>query len=247
MRFGFAADFASGYRTLLPILFAWFSVTLLTALMGEPSAGFFALIALAGIVTFVLIPAMHHRLKSFQHANATYGDRHFTFARSLRRFYGVYAKGLGFMVIGILVGGLLIVIVMAIVFGRARRPEVPDWAWTAGILLSAIVVYVFTWPFLAARLQQVVWTSTRCDDVRFRTEIAAWPLFRLVLRNVSLTLVTCGLYWPFAAIALARYRVECMRVESVVPLAAIAAGTHTRAPIAIGDATADTFGFDLGL
>ena len=83
--------------------------------------------------------------------------------------------------------------------------------------------------------------------MRFRTEIAAWPLFKLVLRNVALTLVTCGLYWPFAAVALARYRVECMRVDADVPLAAIAAGTFARGNVAVGDAAADTFGFDLGL
>ena len=38
-----------------------------------------------------------------------------------------------------------------------------------------------------------------------------------------------------------------MRVDADVPLATIAAGTFARGNVAVGDAAADTFGFDLGL
>ena len=248
LRFGFAADYAIGYRVLMPILLIWFSSTILTATMAEASSRFAMAIAFVGIATVALIPWMHHRLKAFQHGYATYGDRRFAFAPALRGFYAVYAKGLALMVlgglVGLLAGGLSTVVLSKL---RQSISDTPEWVWVLTGFMSVAAVYVFAWPFLAARLQQLVWAHTRCDGVRFRTEIAAWPLFRLVLRNVALTLVTCGLYWPFASIALARYRVECMRVDADAPLATIAMGTHTDPAVAVGDATADTFGFDIGL
>jgi hypothetical protein len=94
------------------------------------------------------------------------------------------------------------------------------------------VIYVTAYPYLAARLQQVVWAHTTLDDVRFRTEIAARPLFRLVLKNVLLTIVTFGLYGPFAAVAIARYRVPRRNASSGCarpPAGAGASASPTRA------------------
>jgi uncharacterized membrane protein YjgN (DUF898 family) len=125
----------------------------------------------------------------------------------------------------------------------------PGWSLETLIYaaLFALVTYVVAWPYLAARLQQVVWTSTHLPGVSFRTEIRAWALFRLVLGNVVLVIVTCGLYWPFAAIALARYRINCMRVDSIMPLDAVAAGLHASPGSATGDGALDSFGLDLGI
>jgi uncharacterized membrane protein YjgN (DUF898 family) len=246
LRFGFAAAPATGYRVVLPILAVWFSTTVLAAVVTRMSLGWGILLGGASIVTILLVPGMHHRLKAFQHGYATYGERRFTFEPALVAFYWIYVKGLVLLALGGILGSLLSAFVAPAVTGRSG-PDGPDWLWFATGAALGLMVYVITWPYLAARLQQVVWSHTRVDDVRFRTEIAAWPLFRLVLRNVALTLVTCGLYWPFAAVALARYRVECMRIDADVPLANIAAGTFAHGNVAVGDAAADTFGFDLGL
>lgn len=137
--------------------------------------------------------------------------------------------------------------VIAPLVHRFAGADPVNWVWYVSGTGTAVVTYVVAWPFLAARLQQVAWARTRLEDVGFRTEIAAWPLFKLVVRNVALTLVTCGLYWPFAAIALARYRVECMHVDADTPLADVASGTFARGSVAVGDAAADAFGLDLGL
>jgi uncharacterized membrane protein YjgN (DUF898 family) len=246
LRFGFAAAPATGYRVVLPILALWFSTTVLAAFVTRMSLGWGIALGAASVATILLVPGMHHRLKAFQHGCAAYGERHFTFRPALVEFYWVYVKGLALLVVGGIVGSLFSAFVAPVITGKAD-PGGPDWLWFVSGAGVALAIYVITWPYLAARLQQVVWTHTRVDDVRFRTEIAAWPLFKLVLRNVALTLVTCGVYWPFAAVALARYRVECMRVDADVPLATIAAGTFARGNVAVGDAAADTFGLDLGL
>ena len=247
LRFGFAAPFATGYRVVFPILVVWFSTTVVAALVTKTSIGIGMSFGVVSIVSLLLIPGMHHRLKAFQHDYATYGDRRFEFRPALGAFYWVYIKGLAFVALGGIAGSVLVGAVLMPVMRRTAAPDAPSWLWYATGVGTAVITYVVAWPYLAARLQQVVWSHTRIEDVRFRTEIAAWPLFKLVLRNVALTLVTCGLYWPFAAVALARYRVECMRVDADAPLADVAAGTFARASVAVGDAAADTFGMDLGL
>ncbi|MFO1323661.1 MAG: YjgN family protein [Burkholderiales bacterium] len=246
LRFGFAASNRDGYRYVLPILLMWFSTTIATALMTSDRPGVVGAFSVLSIATVLLVPAMHQRLKAFQHRYATYGERRFDFAPALVEFYWVYAKGLLLLVLAGVLGATVLSVAMVPFYARGSSHP-PDWLLFASGIGVVLIVYVVAWPFLAARLQQVVWAHTRVDDVRFRTEIAAWPLFKVVLRNVVLTLLTAGLYWPFAAVALARYRVECMRVDCDAPLATIAAGTFARTSAAVGDATADAFGLDLGL
>lgn len=246
LRFGFAATYRDGVQVVLPILVVWFSSTVTAALATGERAGFGLVLGLLTLVTMILVPWMHQRLKAFQHARATYGDRGFSFVPAPAAFYKTYAKGLGLLVAGMAAGGTL-----SAIFSPGRWPgdetDPAEWTYLVSAGIFSLVVYVFAWPYLAARLQQVVWANTTLEDVSFRTEIKAWPLARIVLANVGLTLLTCGLYWPYAAVALARYRVECMRIEADSPIERIGAAIAARPAGALGDATADSFGLDIGL
>jgi len=189
---------------------------------------------------------MHHRLKAFQRGHATYGDREFTFTGAALRFYAVYAKGVGFVIVGSLLSGIVLVALFA-----SRRESDPMFGLASieSVIYGGIAVlfmYVVAGPYYAARLQQVVWSRTHLGDIGFRTEIKARPLFRLVLRNAVLTILSAGLYWPWAAVDLARYRIECIRVESDVPLAALAGGIQAPPVSALGEGAADAFGLDIG-
>lgn len=244
LRFGFDARVGPAYRAALPPLVLWLAPTVAGALAS--SLGWLAVIP--GVAFVLTVPWMHHRIKAYQHRHAAYGDRRFTFTSATPRFYAVYAKGLGL----VLLGGILPAVAMVVLVVLLRflvGPPVSDptvGPVVAGVLGTALV-YVIGWPYLAARLQQVVWTRTRLGDIRFGTEIRPLRLFRLVLANGVLTLVSAGLYWPWAAVALARYRIECVRVEADLPLSALAAGVQRAAVSAAGVGAADVFGFDIGL
>jgi uncharacterized membrane protein YjgN (DUF898 family) len=238
LRFGFQARTRDAYRTLLPVIALWLAPAVATTLTVR-DAWFVGAFALA-------LPGMHHTMKRFQRDHATYGDSRFGFTTALGRFYWVYVKGLGIVVVGVLlVAGVLTGI---IAWRRLDPVAVPSSmaAWLYGAL-AGLCLYVAAGPYYSARLQQIVWSRTRLGDVSFRTEIRAWPLFRLVVKNVALTAVTAGLYWPFAAIALARYRIECVRVESAMPLSALAGAVQAGAVTATGEGAADVFGVDIGL
>jgi uncharacterized membrane protein YjgN (DUF898 family) len=243
LRFGFRARAGEAYRAVLPVLVVWLAPTVTAELTTDQWWLFWSPM----LAVMLAVPWMHHRLKAYQRRNAVYGDRRFTFTRAMRRFYGIYAKGSGL----VFAGGLLAGVTLAVLLTWRRGRELMFMPQTIQTMifggLFGVLIYVLAWPYLAARLQQVVWNRTRLGDISFRTEIAVRPLFQLVFRNVFLTLLTGGVYWPWAAVALARYRIECVRVESDVPLSALAGGVQARPVSAAGDGATDAFGFDIGL
>jgi uncharacterized membrane protein YjgN (DUF898 family) len=243
LRFGFRGDVGEAYWVVFPVLAMWLSPTVAAALMG--GEGWLYWIPMLAWV--LAVPWMHHRLKVYQRRNAVYGDRAFDFTPAPLRFYAVYAKGLGLVV----AGGFLGAVALALFFMWRLKPQSTLLSPTIESLIiggvAGLLVYVVAWPYLAARLQQVVWNRTRLGDIRFRTEIKARPLFVIVLRNVALTILTCGAYWPWAAMALARYRIECIRIESDVLLANLASRLEAQPVTAAGEGASDVFGFDIGL
>jgi uncharacterized membrane protein YjgN (DUF898 family) len=242
LRFGFDARAREAYEVVLPPLLIWFSGAVLGAVASEQ----LGLVASAGLLTGILLPWMHHRLKAYQHRRARYGDREFSFLPATPRFYAIYFKA---GLVGALGGFAGILLFMAMTFALGDRSS---GAWILVMTMAmaplvALVTYLVAWPYFAARMQALVWSHTRLGDIRFSSAIAFKPLFALTLKNVLLTLASAGLYWPFAAVAFARYRVECMRTESDTPLAMLAQSTSVQPGLAAGDAALDAFGLDIGL
>jgi uncharacterized membrane protein YjgN (DUF898 family) len=113
--------------------------------------------------------------------------------------------------------------------------------------LALLFTLAFTWPYFAARIQQVVWGHTQCGLLRFAGEMKAKVLWKLVLGQGLLVLLTAGLYWPFAAVAIARYRIESIVVLADSPLPdLLSVAIAPKATSAAGDGAADLFGFDIG-
>jgi uncharacterized membrane protein YjgN (DUF898 family) len=240
LRFGFDARTGDAYRTLLPVLVLWLAPTVATVLT---RLDLWALGA-----TLLGWPWMHHRMKRYQRSHATYGDSRFSFTSTLGRFYWVYLKGTGYVVAGTVCAMVVLMLAAAVWHGSLDRIAPPSTleTWIYGGLIG-LIVYLAAGPYYSARLQQIVWDRTRLGAIQFRTEIRAWPLFRLVVKNSALTLVTAGLYWPFGAMAVARYRIECVRVESEMPLSALAGTVRAGVVSAAGEGAADAFGVDIGL
>jgi uncharacterized membrane protein YjgN (DUF898 family) len=242
LRFGFDASVAGAYRVVLPPLVIWFSSAVVTAVASDR----LGLFAAAGVASSMLVPWMHHRLKRYQHDAARYGERRFSFLAATPSFYAVYFKAGLLATLGMLTG--MTAVGLALGFGSLGDvPREGRWMMLFSVAGVLVFVYLAAWPYFAARLQAVVWSHTRLGEVKFANAIAALPLMRLVARNVALTLVTAGLYWPFASVALARYRVDCMRAESDEPITSLAEATSAGPGLAAGDAALDAFGLDIGL
>ena len=239
LRFAFNAPRPLVYRVCVPLLLLWTTGSVLQA-YGVGGVW----LAVAGLALFIGFPLAHARLKRMQHDHASFGRHRFSFHAATGPFYKVYGMAFLLLTLGSIVGAMLAGGLAA----AAGRRGLPVYA--LGLLGGAamlLLMWMLAWPYFAARMQQLVWSNTRLGRLRFRGDMRGGRFWRLVAKQTLLTVLTCGLYWPFASVAIARYRVESLAVQSPQPFGehefhAGAATDHA----ALGDASADFFGLDIG-
>lgn len=247
LRFGFDAPPVQVYLVCVPLLMLWVYDRVLEAL-GLPTSWLVA----ASALVLLAAPMAHARLKRMQHSHARFGEQAFSFEPATGAFYRLYGKAAGlFLVAGAGLTALYFLGVVVVFRGipRADPPPagVPVMAYVLPTVVAMLVLWLVVWPYFAARAQQVVWSRTRWGTVRFRGEMQSWTLWKLTLVQTLLTLLTAGLYWPFAAVKIARYRIESLVVQADEPIRGIVAtAPPPGARGAVGDAAADAFGLDLG-
>lgn len=249
LRFGFDSTVRDAYRSFTPaVLLALVFLVSLASVQRAPGReppNFWG-VALAELLLFALLPWLHARAKSYQHGRARYGALAFRFEPSTGAFYGAYGKAL----LVVLPFVILVIAGLAWSVVRGGGPKalqenlLPTLVWLYAVMTLG---YVFVGAFLVARLQEITWSRTHAGPVRFWTAITARGVLRVWVVNGLLTLLTAGLYWPWAAVAVARYRLECATVEVGAPLDALVAGGPGRAGTAAGEGAVDVFGWDIGL
>ena len=116
-----------------------------------------------------------------------------------------------------------------------------------GIWLGALAVFVGIKPYAISRLQNLVWTQTGNRSIRFVSKLRFRSLLWLTLKNWLFIVLTLGLYWPFAAVALARIRIEAVYLKTRMDPNTLVASVRTAEDDATGDAAGDFFGLDIGL
>jgi uncharacterized membrane protein YjgN (DUF898 family) len=244
LRFDFDGASIGVYAMLLPPLLIWFSGSMAGLVYGD-KPWVQLLLALA---TFAVLPWMHHRLKRYQHDRVCFGRLRSAFAPATPGFYAIYLRALG-LSIGVCVPVALVaaaVVMAGTVLVEHDLVLQTQVGWTVGLCVT-LLFWVGLSPYFGSRIQRLVWDHTRLGALQFHTTMTAGGLLRVIAPSVAWTVLTLGFYWPFAAIRLARYRVQCMEVRSAQPLDAIACGTAPAATAAAGDGAADFFGLDVGL
>jgi uncharacterized membrane protein YjgN (DUF898 family) len=121
------------------------------------------------------------------------------------------------------------------------------WTITALLMGGYLVVLCVVGGYFVARLQNLIWNGTRSPGLAFRSALPAGALIQLRFKNWLLTLVTLGLYHPYAEVASARLRLESVRLLPTVDVDGLVAAQNANASTATGDAAGDLFGLDFGL
>lgn len=239
LRFGFTGSVPGAYLTFLPIMMVFVLPGLLATLFPGQLWVFWSF----GL--YLLWPLFHARLKSYQHNHVQFGAAQSQYQGSVWRFYRFYLVALG-LILAAAMGFVLIGIVLvqaAKVFG----PASPMFGAT-GFGLGAVVFYLLlllTIPFMAARVHNWVWSQTSFPGIRFESTMSARGFARLQLVNVVLTVLTLGLYRPFAVVRVHRFKLAAMTVLAPAGFEAVIAEAAGKASGATGDGAADFFGFDL--
>jgi uncharacterized membrane protein YjgN (DUF898 family) len=180
------------------------------------------------LTLYLLAPFTHQRIKQYQHRNSLFGDTFFSFEASAGSFYGIYLRALGMVVGASILAGLL---------------------FAAGLpffLVLLPIAMLFVAAYLAVRLPNLIWSSTGLGEHTFYSRMEIKPYMWLTFTNLLGIVFTLGLFVPFAAVRMMRYKLTCMGMVARGDLAEFVAG-QAQTSSATGEETAEMFDVDISL
>ena len=252
LRFKFKGSLDGAYRAVLPLFLP--GLVILAALTQvadpeKPPVWYLKVLGVVLLASLVVAPWLLWNLKKYQHNHYALASLQTTFKATLGSFYTLFLKIIGLAVLPLLVsGGIVGAVVYAIKTGGAQaRPSVGLLMLAALVPLAVtMVLLVLVKPYATARFQDLVWTRTGNVSLRFISRLRARSLLWVTLKNWFLIVLTLGFYWPFAAVALARIRLEAVTVKTRVSPETLIAMAGAVEGDAAGEAGGDLFGLDIG-
>ena len=195
------------------------------------------------VLLFMLIavPWLWCRLKGYQHNHYAYAGLQTQFRATARSFYALHMKTSGvvlgcFLVLGVIVGATYAAAGAAVT------------AMTFGLLpFFVLLAYAVGGAYFTASMQNLVWSQTGNREFRFRSALTFRNMLKLKLKNWFFIALWLGFYWPFAAVATARLKLEAMAVLTRVDPQHLIGQAMVQEGDAAGDAAGDLFGLDIGL
>jgi uncharacterized membrane protein YjgN (DUF898 family) len=250
VRMAFEGDLKGAYACLLPFLLALLPLALaqpLALLLSESEfkVVFSAVVGLTLLVFLFMLPWLMARLKRYQHGGFRYTQEQAVLLADNLIFYklALHTAGVLFFCLLVLVGG--VGAAMALSVGMLR--EVGLLVLPIGVLLAYLVVPLVMLPYITSRLQNLLWSRTRSENVRFESRLKFLELMKLSAVNGFLILVTLGLYWPFAKVRNARLRLQAVSLNLQGDVNEWRARYQTGNQGILGDAAGDFLGLDMGV
>lgn len=241
LRFGFGGSAVAAYLVFLPILLMLVLPGLLAALFPGD------LHVLWLFALYLAWPLLHARLKAYQHGKLRYGAAVSRYQGSSWAFYRFYATAIG-LLLAVAAALFLLGVAGSMALkmsGAAGAVAAPLGAAALALLFYAAVLLTF--PYVEARARNFLWNHTEFPGLRLHSSMSARAFARLQLVNVLLTLLTLGLYRPFAVVRVHRFKLAALSIVATAGFEQVIndAASGTAASGAAGDGAADFFGFDL--
>jgi len=257
LRLRFRGTVGGAYAALLPMFVpALVIIAGVAAIPDETQPPDWYVLVFSGTFTLTLLlaPWLWWLLKKYQHEHYAYGPERTALNAGVASFYGVFLKTvlvtmLGFLVFFAVIG-LTVEAGGVAGFGRGGEGSGKLFAIVIGVavaLVSLFAVQLVPRPYFTSRMQNLIWSRTASTNIGFASRLRFWPYFGLTLKNWLLVVLTLGLYWPFAAVATARMRLEAVRLQFDVDPQTLADQGRAGEGEAAGDAAGDLFGLDIGL
>jgi uncharacterized membrane protein YjgN (DUF898 family) len=243
------------YRTQWPVLLPLFLILGLGAFMslGTDSAGkpqwSFGWIAVALLPLLSVIGSVYSfwAVKKYQHSHYALGELQTRFSAGVGQFAKLFLKLIGMMLL--ISFALGIIAAVGIPLMGAKMPRgfgMVIFGAVVYLLLLAALLSTFR-PWFIARSQNLIWNHTGNDELQFHSALKARSLIGLAFKNWLLIIVTLGFYWPFAAIATTRMRLEAVYADLTTSADQLTGSAAGAAVGASGEAAGDLFGLDVGL
>ncbi len=253
LRFKFKGSLEGAYRAVLPLFVP--GLVILAALTQvadpeKPPVWYLKVLGVVLLASLVVAPWLLWNLKKYQHNHYALASLQTTFKATLGSFYTLFLK-----IIGVTVLPLLVPVGAAGAILYTMKTSGALTKSSTGLVIMIIVFGVFAGmaammimvkPYATARFQDLVWTRTGNVSLRFISRLGFRSLLWVTLKNWLLVVLTLGFYWPFAAVALARIRLEAVTVKTRVSPETLIAMAGAVEGDAAGEAGGDLFGLDIG-
>jgi uncharacterized membrane protein YjgN (DUF898 family) len=200
-------------------------------------------------------PWAHQRLKRYQHGNASFGHAPFSFSASAGAFYETYliflvlAIAVMFVPFGMMIDAITHAAELARAAKEAGTPPPDPKAMSTKVFAAMMLMMLGSMliaPLFQARMQNLVWNNTALGPHRFLCNASVWRLFGIHVTNFIFIVLTLGFYTPWAAVRVARFRVEAMTLVAADDLGGFVAEQQQELGAA-GEETADLFDIDIAL
>ncbi|MBI1771996.1 MAG: DUF898 domain-containing protein [Burkholderiales bacterium] len=206
-------------------------------------------------------PWLHARMRVYQHKDLAFSELRSTCSLTSNSFLWAYfAVGLVLLIFVVMIG------VGSAVFIATLKNHAPDnykffmelYGWLLfplGFLaiLLAYIIFLSGSTLLQVKIWNKSWNATRFPGIEIDSHLPYKAFYFLQVKNLILTLLTLGLYRPFAVVNVYRFRLQHVSVKAASleqllasqQLPAVQTGKSGQVGQASGDSTADLFGFDL--
>ena len=210
---------------------------------GEGYVNFLLLPLVSYMSLGLLWPLAHQQIRRYLHNNSQYGNERFGFHAGAGLFYKPYL-----IVFGSLIGVMVAAgVIAALLIKGTSLPSESAVAVVMGlVLLAYLAALLLITPYLAARLQNIIWNNTTLGPFGFESHLRARGMFGIMASNFVLIILTLGLFKPFADIRIARYRLENMALQVNADLDEFVAGVQVNASAA-GEEMAEMFDIDIAI
>lgn len=262
MRFGFGGGTAEAYQVLaVPLALSLIPLALVAyadTVSDDPAsaapltsgvAPWLLMMAAALGLFLVTLPYFYWRLKKYQHNHYRLGQLQSELRVGPMPVYGVVLRTLGlFLLPAVLAAGVVAVLHGGIPGLDRGTPVILLLMMLFGILfiVGGLYFYIVVLPYFTVRMQNLVWTKTGNRYLRFRSELRFGRYLGLQIKNYLLVLLTLGLYWPWAAVANRRMRLEAITLVSRVDLDDLVMAIRPKAGDAAADMGDELMGIDVG-
>jgi uncharacterized membrane protein YjgN (DUF898 family) len=232
--FGFCGSVRDAYRVyLLPVAVFVLPGAMIALMPNSKFSG-------AAFLLYLAWPLIHGATRCYQQEHLMYGNQRAGFSLTTTELATPYLQAV-FAAMALL---LLFAVTVIVGMSLGKPQGMNRFVYVLIVIVLAYLMIVLTGPLIVVRMNNLAWSATAFPGVEIACTMRARTYLRLQTVNVVLTLLTLGLFRPFAAVRTWRYRVAHLSVAAPAGLEQAARMAVPRSTAA-GDGVADFLGVDL--
>lgn len=195
------------------------------------------------LVLYLCWPVIHGMIRRYQQANIVYGDCESRYGGSIFGLIKIYLLSLL-----VFIGAFIVIgVAAALIVGLAGKGPVGTAIGTVTGFVLGYGAFLTVICYAQVNIWNYVWNKTDFPRFTVRSNLQMGPYWILQAENLLLTVLTLGLFRPFAVVRTYRYRLSCiaLKMHGAAEFDHIAQSASHEGGSASGDSMADLFDIDL--